>query len=230
MKIHLFSAALILTITLVLANTLLSLENIKCQVKKDPCPSELVTSLNQDFRGQRLIFNKLKPKLETHPALFGRYLVKKVQKTWPQTLAITLEPDKIVYQVQTEDGVFALSQSQVANKLKKPNPDLLLITEAPADPKELVLKNRKLHQALTQLANELEMVGLKGGRLNLGELNLAELEFEQKKLLVLVDLNKPRPLAGLAAVLSSQEFNKLSSTNKDVVVDLRFKLPVLSLR
>ncbi len=229
MKTYLLSTVGVLTFFLLLTIFGLQVNKIDCQLENQACPVSLTKELTNQLKKERMVFNDLKTKIATNQLIFGHYLVKDTQKIWPNKLRIQLEPDKVVYQIKTDTETTALSSSQVASQIEKPLGDILVI-KADSQLKEQILKDKTLHQKLTLFNQALLDAGLKNAQMSFEDKNLAGISLNDQQLIILVDLEKPQPLAGLKLILGSDEFLNLNKSEKTKVIDLRFKLPVLYLR
>jgi len=198
--------------------------NLKDQTQTIACPKELTQSLTAKYLHYPLIFTNFETLLATDPLIFGHYLISSTEKVWPNKLELTLKPDTLVYQLETKDGLFALSKSGIANKLEEPDDHLVLVKNNLIDPNQ----TQKLFDArLQQAIQTLNQTNVSVDSIQFQDQNLATIYTSQPKTKILVDFFQESPLAGLKEILASEEFAKLNDPKKVVVIDLRFKLPVL---
>ena len=232
-KTYLFIGMLVLIVFLGLSWFLLRVQSINCKLKLttqvEDCPQELTDKLLEQFSHQPLIFNQLEPKIAQADGVFGHYLILELNKTWPHQLNLLLQPDTLVYQLKLKDQILALSASGVANKLSKKDDQLVMVTNQFVGDSLPTDNPPTFHQQLTQVIKTIEQMGLNLAQVQFTQPNLISLTFTNPEMTVLLDLNRLHSIKGLETIVKSNKFKQLSQSGKTIVVDLRFKLPVLRL-
>ncbi len=226
LKTKLALGSIIIGSALLISFLFARVKQIDCRLKNDQeitvCPDQLTQSILKESYHQPLLFFDLKNNLTTSKTLFGRYRVVDLKKTWPFTVSLLLKPDQLVYQVKLDDQLLSISSLGIANQSKTLKN--LPVVETKEDLKDLLKQN---HQALSKLSQELKRLNLYPAVIHPKPNLTAEVELPGLQSKLRVSLKKNQPTLGLEAVLNSTQFAKLKQTGQNMVIDLRFKLPVL---
>jgi hypothetical protein len=232
-KIHLFIGTFMLVWCLSLSWSFLRVKSINCKLQlatqTKNCPQELTDKLLEQFSHQPLIFNQLEPKIAQADGVFGHYLILELSKTWPHQLNLLLKPDILMYQLKLKDKTLTLSASGIAHESIEQDHQLVLVTNQFVNDNLSTNTPPAFHQPLIHLIQEIASMNLNLKQIEFAQPNLMSLTFTNPEMTVLLDLNRLDSIKGLETIIKSDKFKQLSQSGKTIVVDLRFKLPVLRL-
>lgn len=203
-------------------------KQIQCQISDHDCPPEITSALHV-LQEKSLIWNDIGTQVQVVVQPYTAYRFQAVTKTFPDTLTVFLEPQRLEYQVklfQQESYLAANDQAGVVPLLARESIFTVIVSEA-------------MWQTWTQqgtikplIHNQLKIVPSLLSKLNLQPENIVLLDEQNVVLYFANDLTAvaeiqqlESDLSRLTVVLQGLEERELPQPIQEI--DLRFNQPVL---
>lgn len=209
--------------------TFFRVKTVKCTLDNEVCPEALQSSLNV-LQNQSLFFVDLQ-KAATKNGIPVPATLTKLKKQLPHTVSVEFSSETLLYQLQTDQGMVAISSSGTVFHDIAERPPITIEVKPPLN--QLITADGHLlpdmHQGLVAVVENLGKYQLPISHITWVDKDSILLIMNEGQLTGIIDSKSPNTeLEKLQTILQSDQYQKVASTVKEI--DVRFKLPVLRMK
>lgn len=213
-----------LVISLIVFFNQRTVESVSCLIESNPCPESIISSLHS-LKGEPFFFSDLEIQASTALQADPSHRVAEIQKEWPATVIVQLQPSLPIYKVVLSNGEMTLITAEgfFVPKVSDAQVNVPLVHFIGDIELEETRVNAVTHERIKVLLHGLEVEKIAFQELELQKENLVLIILDNK--IAIVSLETPvYDAKRLSLVLKELEPDKLESVRE---IDLRYNFPVL---